>query len=208
MALTRLEDARLARLSYRRIVESIVQMREESIRIPKSCESRIRVQLAVFHSRGVCWSSDFCAVRMSMETASGFMIPCFLDSTRDIRENTMAGQKKPRIPLPKGWTSHVRSAVLHVIALAQYATVYTRSWAANSLNDRVRLKAENDRLSQEIAFLEEEIHVAGYPLSSQIQMVWLTDGDHSFKPRKASGKSLDDNIAEAMTRITKFLDAI
>ena len=53
----------------------------------------------------------------------------------------MAGEKKPRIPLPRGWTSHVRSAVLHVIALAQYATVYTRSWAANSLNMRVRLKA-------------------------------------------------------------------
>ena len=31
--------------------------------------------------------------------------------------------------------------------------------------------------------------VAGYPLSSQIQMHWLTDGDHSFKPRKVSGKS-------------------
>jgi len=49
----------------------------------------------------------------------------------------MAGEKKPRIPLPKGWTGHVRSAVLHVIALAQYSTVYTRSWAANSLNRRV-----------------------------------------------------------------------
>jgi len=50
--------------------------------------------------------------------------------------------------------------------------------------------------------------VGGYSLSSQIQMHWLTDGDHSFKPRKASGKSLDDNIAEAITCITKFLDTI
>ena len=50
--------------------------------------------------------------------------------------------------------------------------------------------------------------VADYPLSSQVQMRWLTDGDHSFKPRKASGKSLDENIAEAILCITKFLDAL
>jgi len=71
----------------------------------------------------------------------------------------MGGQKTPKIPLPKKWTIHVRSAVLHVIGLAQYATVHTRSWAANSLYARVRLKAEKDRLHQEVAFLEEEIRI-------------------------------------------------
>jgi hypothetical protein len=49
--------------------------------------------------------------------------------------------------------------VLHVISLAQYAAVYTRSWAANSRNARVRLKVENDRLLQEIALLHEEIRI-------------------------------------------------
>jgi hypothetical protein len=49
--------------------------------------------------------------------------------------------------------------VLHVIGLAQYATVYTRSWAANSPNDRMRLKTENDRLEAEVALLEEEIRI-------------------------------------------------
>ncbi len=71
----------------------------------------------------------------------------------------MPSEKTPKIPLPKSWTGHVRFAVLHVISLAQYATVYTRSWAANSLNGRVRLKAENDRLHQEVALLEEEIRI-------------------------------------------------
>jgi predicted alpha/beta-hydrolase family hydrolase len=28
--------------------------------------------------------------------------------------------------------------------------------------------------------------VAGYALSPQIRLVWLADGDHSFKPRKSS----------------------
>jgi hypothetical protein len=29
--------------------------------------------------------------------------------------------KAPQIPLPKGWGAHVQSAILHIIALAQYA---------------------------------------------------------------------------------------
>ena len=71
----------------------------------------------------------------------------------------MSVKKAPRIPLPKAWAKHVRSAMLHVISLAQYATVYTRSWAVDSMNGRVRLKAENDRQGQEIALLREEIRI-------------------------------------------------
>jgi hypothetical protein len=48
------------------------------------------------------------------------------------------------IPLPKGWPRRVRSAVIHSISLAHYSLTATRSWAANSLNARVRLKQEND----------------------------------------------------------------
>jgi hypothetical protein len=42
------------------------------------------------------------------------------------------------VPLPKGWPAFVKSAVLHTISLAQYALVYTRSWAVDSPNGRVR----------------------------------------------------------------------
>ena len=68
-------------------------------------------------------------------------------------------KKAPQIPLPKSWKRHVRSAMLHVIALAQYAAVYTRSWAVDSMNGRVRLKAENNRLLEELAQREEEIRI-------------------------------------------------
>ena len=71
----------------------------------------------------------------------------------------MASQQTPKIPLPKSWPRHVRNAILHVLALAQYVTVYTRSWAACSLNARVRLKAENDRLRQEVMLLQEELRI-------------------------------------------------
>jgi hypothetical protein len=48
------------------------------------------------------------------------------------------------IPLAQAWPRRVKSAVLHVVALAQYAVVHARSWAVSSRIARVRLKAEND----------------------------------------------------------------
>ncbi|MFB3105575.1 MAG: hypothetical protein ACE1ZA_11735 [Pseudomonadales bacterium] len=71
----------------------------------------------------------------------------------------MATDKAPRIRLPKSWKSSVRSAMLHVVSLAQYAAVYTRSWAVDSTNQRVRLKGENDRAQQELALLREELRI-------------------------------------------------
>jgi hypothetical protein len=64
----------------------------------------------------------------------------------------------PRIHLPKGWQDCVQSAVLHTIALAHYAIVYARA-RADSINARVRLTAENDRLHEECALLREETHI-------------------------------------------------
>lgn len=71
----------------------------------------------------------------------------------------MGTKNPPRIPLPKSWTKRVRIAMAHVVALARYATAYTRGWAANSLNVRVRLNAENDRLHEALGLLREEIRI-------------------------------------------------
>ena len=62
-------------------------------------------------------------------------------------------------PLPRGWPSRVRSAILHVISLGQFTLAYTRGWAANSPNSRIRLKAELDRTHQEITLLREEVRI-------------------------------------------------
>jgi hypothetical protein len=67
--------------------------------------------------------------------------------------------EEPRIPLPKRWQDCVKSAVLHTIALAHYAIVYARAWAADSINARVRLAAENDRLHEACALLHEELRI-------------------------------------------------
>ena len=65
----------------------------------------------------------------------------------------------PGIDLPQSWPERVKSAVLHVIALAQYAMTCTRGWAVNSPIARLRIKAENDRLQQAVALLAEEIGI-------------------------------------------------
>jgi len=71
----------------------------------------------------------------------------------------VANPQSPRIHLPKGWHDCVKSAVLHAIALAHYAIVYARAWAADSINARVRLAAENDRLREACALPREEIRI-------------------------------------------------
>jgi len=63
------------------------------------------------------------------------------------------------IPLPTGWPRRVRSAVVHTISLAQTSLTHARSVAANSINARIRLKAEVDRLRQEILLLREELRI-------------------------------------------------
>jgi len=42
---------------------------------------------------------------------------------------------------------------------------------------------------------EEE--VASYSLSPSIEIAWMEDGDHSFKPRKKSGRTLEQNLEAA-----------
>jgi hypothetical protein len=88
----------------------------------------------------------------------------------------MGTQTPPKIPLAKGWRQHVRSAMLHVISLAQFATAYTRGWAANSVNSRIRLKAELERAIQEIALLREEFRIKDARLawsSEYICPIWV-----------------------------------
>lgn len=49
--------------------------------------------------------------------------------------------------------------------------------------------------------------VAAYGLSSAIKVHWLPDGDHDFKPRKASGRTQRDLWQEAISKIEEFLAA-
>jgi predicted alpha/beta-hydrolase family hydrolase len=48
--------------------------------------------------------------------------------------------------------------------------------------------------------------VEQYSLSKSIQFHWLADGDKNFKPRKTSGLSQQENMADAMKAINSFID--
>jgi hypothetical protein len=67
--------------------------------------------------------------------------------------------QKPRLTIPRNWSASIQAAMLQVIALAQYSLAYSRSWATNSLNERLRLTAKTDQLQQEVALLREEIRI-------------------------------------------------
>ena len=49
------------------------------------------------------------------------------------------------------------------------------------------------------------VESASWKLSRSIQFSWLTDGDHSFKPRKKSGLTEADNRTTARQAIIKFI---
>jgi predicted alpha/beta-hydrolase family hydrolase len=47
--------------------------------------------------------------------------------------------------------------------------------------------------------------VGAYELSPKIRIEWLTDGDHSFKPRRSSGVTEAENLARAVELAAGFL---
>lgn len=47
--------------------------------------------------------------------------------------------------------------------------------------------------------------VAGFDLSSAIAISWAEDGDHDLKPRRASGRTHDDNLTAATQRVADFV---
>ena len=63
------------------------------------------------------------------------------------------------IPLPEAWLRRVRSAVVHVVAMTRVSLTMARAHAENHFDARVRLQAENNRLRQEVALLNEELRI-------------------------------------------------
>lgn len=50
--------------------------------------------------------------------------------------------------------------------------------------------------------------VAGYPLSRSIRIHWAEDGDHDLRPRRASGRTADGNLSEALAQVAAFLASL
>ncbi len=50
--------------------------------------------------------------------------------------------------------------------------------------------------------------VEGYTLSPAIRLVWLEDGDHSFKPRVSSGHTEAGHLAAAVEAVAGFMGSL
>lgn len=90
----------------------------------------------------------------------------------------LAKPQPPRVHHPKGWQGCVKPAVLHAIAPGLYATVYARAWAADNINARVRLAAENDRLHEECVLLRVELRIKHTRLAQIAPQRRPHDGPH------------------------------
>jgi predicted alpha/beta-hydrolase family hydrolase len=77
-----------------------------------------------------------------------------------------------------------------------------------------KLRTEHlENLSKPLLILQGERDTFGtrqeviqYELSKSIEIQYLTDGDHSFKPRKASGTTLEKNLQTATDACLRFLN--
>lgn len=47
--------------------------------------------------------------------------------------------------------------------------------------------------------------VASYALSRSIEIAWIEDGDHSFMPRKKSGRTYEQNLDAAAEAVVDFI---
>lgn len=50
--------------------------------------------------------------------------------------------------------------------------------------------------------------VSALKLSRAIKVKWLADGDHDLKPRRASGRTHDENLTDALDAVGTFLAAL
>ena len=65
----------------------------------------------------------------------------------------------PPFETPTAWPGAVKMGLVQAAALAQFALVRVRGWAADSPLARVRLAAKVERLEAEVALLREEIRI-------------------------------------------------
>jgi predicted alpha/beta-hydrolase family hydrolase len=50
--------------------------------------------------------------------------------------------------------------------------------------------------------------VAGYELAAGLRVVWMEDGDHSFKPRVSSGRTERQNLEAAVAAVLSFVRGV
>jgi transposase InsO family protein len=71
----------------------------------------------------------------------------------------MSPSSSQTIPLPKGWSRHVRSAIVHAVSMATIAFTHALARVANNPDAQIRAQVEIDRLQREVDLLLEEARI-------------------------------------------------
>ncbi|MCL1066497.1 dienelactone hydrolase family protein [Shewanella olleyana] len=53
-----------------------------------------------------------------------------------------------------------------------------------------------------------KLEIPHWPIKDSISLGWITDGDHSFKPRKSSGTDLEANLQDCVEQSQQFIDSL
>ena len=73
--------------------------------------------------------------------------------------------RTPDISLPKHWRSHVKTGILHAIALARVALTAARAGSTKKRGVVARLSAELAEAKREISCLDEELRLKDLRMS-------------------------------------------
>jgi hypothetical protein len=67
----------------------------------------------------------------------------------------MSPSASQAVPLPKGWSRHVRSSIIHAVSMATIAFTHALARVANDPDAQIRAQEEIDRLQREVDLLRE-----------------------------------------------------
>lgn len=134
-------------------------------------------------------------------------LPVLLDALRE--QVTQAEKDIPLLLAGKSMGGRVASLLLNELKLPGIA--YGYPFHPLGKPDKLRVEHLID-LQQPLLIVQGERdrfghvqEVSGYGLKEPVQLCWLADGDHSFKPRKASGYSQEQHIQAAALASLKFI---
>ena len=101
-----------------------------------------------------------------------------------------------------------------ILELADVAGAVVYGYPFHPLGKPEKLRtAHLEAISKPLCIIQGERDTFGtrdevgqYPLSALVETVFLTDGDHSLKPRKASGITYEENMSAAVSATVEFIN--
>jgi uncharacterized protein len=209
-----------------------VSAEEESVELVFTGPARARRTIALAHGAGAGMDSPFLAAMAKGLADNGFRVARFEFPYMTARRT---GKKRPpdREPVlrdawlqviaelgPDGLVIGGKSMGGRIASLigdeAEVAGLVCLGYPFHPVGKPKQLRVEHMRTIKTPTLILQGTRdpfgnreeVAGYRLGKKVKVRWLEDGDHSFKPRLASGRTEQQNWAEAVEALVAFLEQL